>query len=652
MLRTVLAVVVILTLTNGWSSPPEQPSTEIIPPGERILREHPRMLLRSNSTPYAVSKEQLRSLKRDSDFEAGLKILKDRDNAASQAMVWLLTGDQAAADKAIARLKGYALVPKDAFDVWSGLRELALAYDWLYHHPDFTDEIKKHVRKRAFILAEWGLREGDDHVFHNYTWMNNSGLAMWALASYGDDPRSEQLMRIVRFRFNERMFPAMQHLNGMPGDAMGYWYIYCQAPCIWTLLSVQSAYGADSMALIRTRQDNWLEKQLESSIHSTLPNLRFIPWGDIQSGPDGGATHEWAGPAEAATWASGNPHGAFFTQWLSGKRGMSRYFGETAILYFLYARHLNTKPAEPPLAMLAGGTHSGQVVMRSSWADDATIVGFRSADHYQQHFHRDAGSFVIYRNGMLAVDAGKYTRSTESLRAAIVATSSHNTLVLGREGQRPVRGQWYKDLDEFNRAREDQRDDRRLELADIEFYKDAGAWTGVAGQFAQAYAPGTVKSCVRQLLYIRPDAILIIDNLVPATGTRLPEIRWTINLPSNGLKMAERSAGSSASAQSSNEKSWIRCRSLTSSSEPLVEEAPATQLTGDAAQVAAISRVSFLYPGKSGTATLAHVIEVGDGEPGSPGAAQFRSGADASTVRFGGRTAIFSKKHPFTISVK
>ena len=35
-----------------------------------------------------------------------------------------------------------------------------------------------------------------------------------------------------------------------------------------------------------------------------------------------------------------------------------RAFAETAILYFLYTRHLNTKPAEPPLAMLAGGKHS------------------------------------------------------------------------------------------------------------------------------------------------------------------------------------------------------------------------------------------------------------------------------------------------------
>jgi hypothetical protein len=619
----------------------------IMPPGNKIRTDHPRILVRTGDDPIAISTGQLKALKHDKSFEEGLKILKNQSSAACQAMAWLLTDDEEAAEKAITRLKNYSVIPDDAFDVWFGLRELSLAYDWLYHHPKFTDEIKRHVRNRAFILAEeWGIKEGDDHVFHNYTWMNNCGLAMWTMACYGEDQRAEKLMETARFRLNRRMFPAMEHLNGMPADAMGYWYLYCASPCIWTLMAIQSAYGIDAMSLIRDKQNNWLAKQLESSIHGTLPNMRFIPWGDIQSGPDGGVTHEWAGPAEAAAWALKNAHGVYFKEWLSGKRGMDRFYGDTAILYFLYTRHLDLNPTEPPLSMLAGGSHSGQVIMRSSWEDDATVVGFRCTDYYQGHFHHDAGSFVIYRNGLLAVDAGRYTRYTESLRAPIIATNAHNSLLLGGKGQRTVRGQWYKDLSEFNKAREERRDDRRLEFGDIVFYKDAGEWTAVAGQFAQAYKPGVIKSCVRQLLYIRPNTILVVDNLVPSDGKNLPEVRWVVNLPSDRLEAGK------GFAETANAKSWLRCRSLVSGNAPILETSPQTQLTADRRQLSEIARINFVYSGRVEALTLVHLIHLGDGQPGTAQEVKLVDTGDTVEINTQGRTFIFLKNAPFTIEAR
>ncbi|MFO7899442.1 MAG: heparinase II/III family protein [Planctomycetota bacterium] len=622
-------------------------TVEIIPPGEKIKPGRPRMLLRPRGSQHAIGLDQIKALKRDDDFKAGLKTLKASRRADAQAMVWLLTGDDAAAEKALARLSGYYVVPEDAFDVWFGLRELSLAYDWLHGHPKFTGKLKAKVRDRAFVLVEkWGLPKGDDHVFHNYTWMNNCGLAMWALASYGDDPRSKPLMDIVRYRMNGRLFPAMEHLNGLAGDAMGYWFIYCPASCIWTLMAVQSAYGIDAMTPIREKQNDWLTAQLECSIHGTLPNMRFMPWGDMQAGADGGVTHEWAGPADAATWALDNPHGARFGNWLADKRGMRRFHKETAILYFLYTRHIATAPKEPPLAMLAGGTHSAQAMMRSSWKDDATVVGFRCTDYYQGHFHHDAGSFVVYRNGLLAVDAGRYTRYTRELRAPIIATSAHNSLLLGGRGQRVVKGQWYKDLAEFNKARKDRRDGRRLEFGDVPFYKHAGDWTAVAGQFAQAYKPGVVKSCVRQLLYVRPNTLVVVDHLVPAAGKKLPEVTWLLNVAREKLEIGK---GTAATA---NETSWLRCRSLTSEARPTVEKSPPTQLTRDHRKQTEIARVSFVYPEQPGERTLAHLVEVGDGKPGAAADVTPKISAHAVEIRIDGKTFVFSKTAPFAVEAR
>ncbi len=620
---------------------------EIMPPAEKLRKDRPRMMVRAKADPHAISIEQLKALKQDADYQAAMRILKSRNNAACMAMIWMLTGDESAADRAFARLEKFKRGPSDAFDVFFGLRELSLAYDWLYDHPKFTPERKKMVRDKAFVLCDkWGLPKGDDHVFHNYTWMNNCGMAMWVMACYGDDPRAEELMKTVRFRMNGRLFPAMEHLNGQAGDAMGYWFIYCPATCIWTLMSIQSAYGIDVATTIREKQGDWLNAQLEGSMQGTMPNLRFFPWGDIQSGPDGGVTHEWAGLADAATWATKNPHGAFFRDWLAEKRGMNRFHGETVMLYFLYTRHITIAPKEPPLAMLAGREHSAQALMRSSWKDDATAIGFKCTDYYQGHFHHDAGSFVVYRNGLLAVDAGRYTRYTRSLRAPMIATSAHNSLLLGGEGQRVVEGQWYKDLAEFQKAREDKRDGRRLECGDVPFYKHAGEWTAVAGQFAQAYKPGIVKSCVRQLLYVRPNTLVVVDNLVPADGKKLPEVRFVLNVPREKLEVGK------GFAVAANEKSWLRCRSPIADAEPIVEKSPSTQLTADHKKQTEIARVNFAYKDAPGALTLVHFIDMGDGKPGAAAEVKPKITADAVEIPLGGKTFTFSKKAPFAVEAK
>ena len=62
--------------------------------------------------------------------------------------------------------------------------------------------------------------------------------------------------------------------------------------------------------------------------------MRFVPWGDIVAGPNGGATHEMADKIDALTWALRSASGAFLSRRLAEKRGLERFYGETAISYF------------------------------------------------------------------------------------------------------------------------------------------------------------------------------------------------------------------------------------------------------------------------------------------------------------------------------
>ena len=96
---------------------------EIIPPLAAIKPDHPRVLLRPRPTPYAISLEDLRAIPRDADAKAILAQLRRERNAAAQAMVWLLTGDRAAAAVVAGSLEN-AQVDLEARRLQVSVREL------------------------------------------------------------------------------------------------------------------------------------------------------------------------------------------------------------------------------------------------------------------------------------------------------------------------------------------------------------------------------------------------------------------------------------------------------------------------------------------------------------------------------------------------
>ena len=357
---------------------------------------------------------------------------------------------------------------------------------------------------------------------------------------------------------------------------------------------------------IRREQGDWLGRQLDYLVLSVLPDMRFMPWGDIVAGANGGVTHEMAGRIDALTWALQSPHGAYLSGWLAEKRGLDRFYDESAIFYFLYTRNLAVKPVVPPLAMLAGGKQGGHVIMRSDWSDGATVVGFRSTDYFGQHLHLDQGSFVIFRNGLLAsmrepIGAWAASRPgpTPTTRSCWAAKGS------------PEHYQSASTLEAFT-----ERLGKGLETGDIVFYKDAGPWTAVAGQFAQAYSPQVIQSCVRQLLFVRPGVVVIVDRLAAPEGKSLPEVRWLLQVPGEP-------AVNGQTVTALNRKSYLRCRALLPGGcRPQIEKsyrtpAGANSSSGTPAVIDA-SRVVYAYEGKP-RLTLVHLLDVGDGRPPAAG---------------------------------
>lgn len=498
---------------------------DVIPDLSLISRERPRLLLRPHPTALAISLDQLRNGPKGEDYEELLQQLKGEDNAAANALIWLLTGDVSAADLAIARMAEYEQPERyNTFHIHSRLTEFGLAYDWLYGYSGFSEEIRREIRRRVMPTAWRGYRNSNDHMFHNYVWMSAGASAIWALATAGEDAESDRLFKSLAERFNSGLFPAMRYLEGLPSEPLGYWFYYDFHPCMLTLLATQSAFEKDIVGMIAREQEDWVGRHFMTIVQGILPDLRFIPWGDLQSGSNGGVTIRAAGMIDAMTWCLNSPEGAWLGQWLAEKRGPERFHGWTAVFFMIYSRSLQVEPEEPALSYLSGNYQAGHFVARSGWDENATIVAFRNSDHYGDHNHHDQGSFIVYRNGLLAVDPPVY----EKVRGPQEPTAVHNTLLLGGEGQRDCRGQNFLTVEIFE---ENRTGGPMLETGDILFSAEKGDWAAVAGQFAQAYEAGLVDSCVRQLLFLRPGTILVVDHLRAPPGNSLPSVEWLLQVP-------------------------------------------------------------------------------------------------------------------------
>jgi len=620
------ALILLLLAAGGL------PAAEIIPALGEIKQDRPRLLIRPAETPLAVSLGQLRSQTSHSEYEAMLAKLRQERNAACQALVWQMTGDSSAADTAVAMLKRYRYAPAgDTFDVFGTLFEYGLAYDWVHDYPRFSTMDRGLVRYYLNQFARTdGLRYSGDHIFHNYIWMSACGTTLWALAVAGEDTQSDSLFNDVRAWLNDRLYPGMEYLDGLPTESLGYWSLYDFTSAAWTVLAAQSAFEQDLVGRIAGQHGDWLRRHYLNEIHSVLPDMRFIPWGDVIGGPNGSVTHEMAGVLDALAWAYSSGPGVYFSNWLAGKRGTARFYGWTAPFYMIYTKHLTTPPETPPLSYLAGGgTQGGHFIARSGWDAGATVVSFGVKDHYGDHNHYDQGGFTVFRNGLLATDPTVYSQVNGPQQPSGV----HSTLVINGAGQDSTRhGQSHGTLESFLA---NLHTGQRLDTGDFLSYAEGGEWAAAAGQYAQAYRPGLVESCVRQVLFIRPATLVVVDQLAAPAASSLEQVEWLVQLSGQPQLV-----GSVATV--SNGKSWLRCVPLTG--EQVIPVVQATSVN--------TWRTRYRYSASSAL-VLVHRLDTGDGDlPDSLPAMEVAVSDSAVELSTGRWTYTFSRSGDYKVTAR
>ena len=393
-----------------------------------------------------------------------------------------------------------------AVETWEGSANLgrsswvtgiAQIYDWLYHYLD--GDLKKSIVTRLTKEAEIVKNTAaSTRALSNHLLIETSAIGTVGLILEDDDPNRERFL----MQANEWTEYIIQNapLDGSWGEGVQYWQ-YGLGYFLRYLKGAQTSGYHDYF-----KDYQWLQKTGRFPIHFSVPDklTRVINFSDC-------GTDRYL-PAfllylPASKYRDGVAQD-FALKIQATKSHKLSWFD--FLTYDASVVPIDYKSVEDKFHHFED---HGFVTMRSSWEEDATLVGFRCGPgpgHANQakperisnkgygpgHQHPDINHFVIYANGTwLAIDPG-YTKLKE--------TRNHNTILVNGKGQAGAGDKW---LDYM--AFQTREPAPKITLA--ETTEDYDYIIGNAGNIYIVEAG--LQYFERQLMFIKPDVIIIADRL-------------------------------------------------------------------------------------------------------------------------------------------
>ena len=279
------------------------------------------------------------------------------------------------------------------FPVGYTVKKVGIGYDFLY--PLMTDEERAFVRQ---ALMDKGIKPFyRDMVEMNRMSSNLSnhiavivaGVGAAATAIYGDDPGNPALepylsgiMTKMKTFIDRTYFP-----EGSYGEPYTYQEM-ASRDLTETLFAFERNFGVDYTTTTNLK-DLWMYP-----IYAIHSSGRYQDFGDVSPTYSMAATHcQWL------TYRMKNPWTYAYVKpyWESGRGGYLGWLWYTEGIEPHYRTEL------PTSKLFAD---KGNMIMRSDWKDDGSIVIFKCGPN-SNHYHLDEGTFVIMTNGdELLSDAG------------------------------------------------------------------------------------------------------------------------------------------------------------------------------------------------------------------------------------------------------
>ena len=534
-MRAAAAVLLVALACNGgrgregWDPDPAPPSDlpKVTEVREAKKTAHPRILfvaprvarLKASAkagTPLWQKVERRCKVFMDSDQSGGYLGLQWGEAIGNLTTCFYATGEERYRERAVfyvrallndkqrvgdgeggeAIVRGNSGYPIRSFGLYA-----ALAFDWLHDAPGM-EELRPLILQRLDAWLEWYHKGGylNDSPYSNYFWGYFTSLAMAGLATQGEAPQAEKWLERTHELLDRKVVPGFQaRLKG--GEWAEGWQ-YGQLVAMEVALLVdgfRTATGAD-----HARSFSWLGEIVDAALYRTHP--------DNSSWYGNGTQHKRPPPPDGMALAS-----ALLVLEQSDKPAAERArfilrelfppLGNERIWFALVADDPGGKAVDPrdPKRLSYHLAGPGQTFLRSSWGADAVWVSFQAGARVAiDHQHNDQGHFEIWR-GADAL-AGDFATQEG------YATINHNSLLID-DGKAvlnypPNQGVWARSSKTVG-------------------WNDRGDVAVVVGDLADAWAPKcvergcserSVKRAVRTLVYLRPDAVVIDDDIELASG--------------------------------------------------------------------------------------------------------------------------------------
>lgn len=426
-----------------------------------------------------------------------------------------------------------------------GLVDQAICYDWCYplltseEKKEFLDLIIPAMKKHQSFKRAW-------RSFHNGMYAAAWPLVAGVLAIYGDDSYAEEAFDFVKPELKDAMktfdnlFPDGEWCEGMDYNR------HVTYPSLRIFLALKSATGVDII-----KNSPHFKNTNKYIFYSSKPNGLALPEDD-NDWPYLGGWENTALLMLNAEYRDGQ------TQYFLNHCPVERFKLEPAQQFnhlLWYDPSIKETPiSDLPLSRLFRG--KGLVIARSNWnwdkagkRTDGTWLSFHCGDYLGDHVHYDVNSFSVYHKGDQAIDAGRYDddwMASEDSASIIKSqffnyykrTIAHNSILVkdpnekmnlnlvndgGQIEQLRIHGvrNVPEDYDQGNFPSDTgtatcdwATNPGRWETGNITSYKSTREFMYVKGDGTKAYAASKMKSFVRQLFYLQPDIIVVMDRVV------------------------------------------------------------------------------------------------------------------------------------------
>ena len=499
----------------------------IIPPG------HPRILLNDKVT-YGSLRQQLRD-----GTPAATRFRQVVDAQMSgkasygfqpwfAALMYRLTGEASYARFAITQTDAQVLaeeariargqpakVADDSYlDIGETIGNLALVHDWCSDvmAPSQRARWLSYANQAVWNIwhpkeARWGAHLHPwtgwsiNNPSNNYYYSFLRATMLLGLASHGESEQAEKWLRTFRIsKLEQELFPNLDRDLAGGGSREGTGY----GTAMRGLFQLYDWWERSTGERLADRTPH-TKASMAYLMHSTVPTLDHLaPTGDHSRDPSAALfDYHRDYMLELIALFPDEPLAAIGRTYLEQSSVPRMRYGFNAYLDFLHPTPEGSRRPLSDLATTYWAPGTGQLMMRSTWARDATFANFICGPLTESHAHRDQGSFVLYKNGWLAGDANTLSRSGLGH-----AEEMHNQMIF------KVAGLVVK-----------QRDGPGCKLSAL---SDNANFTFASARITAAYPHRLlVQEVERDFLFIKPDVFVVLDRAAVAPGVRQA---WTLNL--------------------------------------------------------------------------------------------------------------------------